>query len=87
LKTSQSREFFIHAFGTANGCKLAEEQMLKIHVGDDHDSTGLVPRPSCQQALEAASTLSEYISDRDDAFARQLEASWPDLDVRRIWMT
>ncbi|KAJ6616273.1 hypothetical protein B0H10DRAFT_1697728, partial [Mycena sp. CBHHK59/15] len=54
--------------------KLAEEQMLEIHGGDDHDSTAQVPRPSRQQALEAASTLREYISDHDDAFACQLEA-------------
>ncbi|KAJ6617328.1 hypothetical protein B0H10DRAFT_2033776 [Mycena sp. CBHHK59/15] len=53
--------------------KVAEEQMLEINGGDDFDSAAQVPRPSRRQALEAASTLWAYLSDRDDGFARQLE--------------
>jgi hypothetical protein len=52
--------------------KLVEEQMLEIHGGDDDDPTGLVPRPSRQQVLEAASIFRDCISDRDNVFARQL---------------
>jgi hypothetical protein len=50
-----------------------EKQMLEVHGGGDHDSTGLVVRPSHQQVLEAASTLREYLSDRNDPFACKLE--------------
>ncbi|KAJ7266142.1 hypothetical protein C8J57DRAFT_1511074 [Mycena rebaudengoi] len=54
--------------------RLVDEQMLEINGGDDDDSADQVPRPSRQQALEAVSTLREYISDRNVMFARQLEA-------------
>ncbi|KAJ7288699.1 hypothetical protein C8J57DRAFT_1494971 [Mycena rebaudengoi] len=54
--------------------RLVDEQMSEINGGNDDDSANQVPRPSRQQALEAVSTLREYISDRNDMFARQLEA-------------
>jgi hypothetical protein len=50
--------------------RLADERMLEINGGDDDDSADQVPRPSRQQALEAVSTLREYISDRNDIFGR-----------------
>ncbi|KAJ6506499.1 hypothetical protein C8R45DRAFT_1090189 [Mycena sanguinolenta] len=53
--------------------KRALEQMLEINGSDDHDTAALAPGPSRLQALEAALTLREYILDRDDEFARQME--------------
>ncbi|KAG6816221.1 hypothetical protein H0H87_007671 [Tephrocybe sp. NHM501043] len=40
--------------------------------GDDSDD--VEARPSCQEALLAASTLRSFISDIDEPFARKLEA-------------
>ncbi|KAJ7466098.1 hypothetical protein FB451DRAFT_993272, partial [Mycena latifolia] len=53
--------------------KRADEQLLEIEGGDDHDFANEVPKPSRLQALQAAATLRGYISDRDDDFARQFE--------------
>ncbi|KAG6825310.1 hypothetical protein H0H87_009800, partial [Tephrocybe sp. NHM501043] len=49
------------------------EQDREKNSGDDNENEVLNTRPSCQEALAAASTIQDYISDIDELFACTLE--------------
>ncbi|KAJ7903047.1 hypothetical protein B0H13DRAFT_1882305 [Mycena leptocephala] len=53
-------------------CDAVNEQRERA-AGGETDARDSWWRPSHQQVLEAASTLREYLLDRNDAFARKLE--------------
>ncbi|KAG6838260.1 hypothetical protein H0H87_003473 [Tephrocybe sp. NHM501043] len=62
------------------------EQDREKNGGDDNENEVLNTRPSRREALAAASTIWDYVSDIDEPFARTLKWFWQILAGRRVLM-